>query len=106
MPEIFNFFPAGAGFKQMMHFGQFMESGELKQNAKILFLAHFTKTFVFILGKFQKYDYKEDNMVMYGQPNPPEYNLSNIQVKIQAFYGSNDLVQTKEVIHTDDRKFR
>lgn len=36
-------------------------------------------------------------MKIYGTPNPPEYNISNINVKFQMFYGTNDLVQTKEV---------
>lgn len=48
-------------------------------------------------GRFQRFDYgKSENLEMYGTDKPPEYNLSNIRIKLQVIYGTNDYVARPE----------
>lgn len=48
--------------------------------------------------KFQFYDFKnEGNLEKYNSPTPPEYQTSNIRVKMQILYGTHDLLSTPEV---------
>lgn len=50
------------------------------------------------IGKFQHYHYGTDeNLQIYGQPTPPEYDLSNVRTKIHILYGTNDLLSPAQV---------
>lgn len=50
------------------------------------------------IGRFQKYDHGPSmNMLVYKNPKPPEYNLSNIQTKVHIIYGQNDHIVKAEV---------
>lgn len=68
---IFENFPASFSLKQFLHYGQLVRS-----------------------GLFAQFDYKRsgNNIKIYNQTTPPLYNLANIQIKIQMFYGTNDLL--------------
>lgn len=58
-------------------------------------------------GRFQRFDYgKSENLAMYGAAKPPEYNLSNIRIKLQVIYGTNDYVARPEACfdHISARK--
>lgn len=63
--------PNGVSVKQLVHFGQLIES-----------------------GRFHQFDYKEPaNRRIYGQAVPPEYQLrARINVSLQVFYGTADTV--------------
>lgn len=52
---------------------------------------------LFHSGKFQKFDYLENNMKVYAQAAPPEYDLSKISTNVHVFYGEDDIIITKEV---------
>ena len=66
--------PAGAGWRNIIHFGQIIKS-----------------------KKFQRYDYgKTENMQRYGQETPPEYDLSKIKVKMAIFQGDVDRLSDVE----------
>jgi hypothetical protein len=42
-------------------------------------------------GKFEAFDHgSEQNMIMYGTPDPEEYDVSKIHVPIAVFYGDRD----------------
>lgn len=44
-------------------------------------------------GDFRQYDYGTDgNMIQYGQPTPPEYNLQDIQVPVYLMYADSDML--------------
>ncbi|KAL5287226.1 hypothetical protein ACFFRR_008258 [Megaselia abdita] len=75
-PKIFETTPAGISRKQFQHFGQLINS-----------------------GKFQKFDYKskEENYRRYGRKSPPEYNLRNIRVPVNLYYGNKDFLMAKQV---------
>ncbi|KAK9870872.1 hypothetical protein WA026_009830 [Henosepilachna vigintioctopunctata] len=48
-------------------------------------------------GKFLKYDYgRGRNMIKYGSPDPPEYNITNIKVPIVIYYARNDWATPKK----------
>ena len=66
--------PAGAGWKNLVHYGQIIEA-----------------------GRFQRYDYGADeNMKRYGSETPPEYDLSKIKVKTALFTGDVDTLADPE----------
>ncbi|XP_072762502.1 lipase 3-like [Anoplolepis gracilipes] len=68
LPIILSHDPAGASAKTLLHFSQGYQS-----------------------GKFRQYDYgREENMLKYNSPEPPDYDLANIKVPIALFYGLND----------------
>lgn len=67
--EITKIFPAGASTKQFIHYSQIIRS-----------------------GKFQMFDYEEDNINRYGQKTPINYRIRNIEAPIAIFYGANDNV--------------
>lgn len=50
--------------------------------------------------KFQMYDYGIENQRIYGSTNPPEYDLSAIDVPIYIMYGTHDGTTTKKVIYS------
>ncbi|XP_037952851.1 lipase 3 [Teleopsis dalmanni] len=74
-PRIFETTPAGISRKQFQHFSQLI-----------------------ISGKFQQFDYKSkaENYRHYKRKTPPEYNLRNVRVPLQLFYGSRDLLMAKQ----------
>ena len=54
--------------------------------------------FLFLTGKFRKFDYGvAGNMKKYGQEQPPDYNLSNVTVPVDLYYGTNDIVSAPQV---------
>lgn len=65
--------PAGASWKQLIHYGQMINS-----------------------GKFQMYDYRNSggstnkNLKLYGTEQPPEYQLSRVRVPTALYYGTSD----------------
>lgn len=65
--KIFKTFPAGASAKQSLHFAQLIKS-----------------------GKFQSFDYEENNIKKYRRATPPEFKLFNIKAPIAIFYGTSD----------------
>lgn len=73
LPKIAKTFPAGASAKQFIHFSQLIKT-----------------------GKFQSFDYGDDNNKKYGQLKPLGYNLSKIVVPFALFYGTNDYVLAVE----------
>ncbi|XP_017770538.1 PREDICTED: uncharacterized protein LOC108558213, partial [Nicrophorus vespilloides] len=77
LPVFLSNAPAGASSKQVLHFLQSIR-----------------------FGHFRQYDYhsKEENIRYYGQPSPPDYNLSKINVPIALHYAQNDwLSSTNDV---------
>ncbi|KAK3910522.1 Lipase 3 [Frankliniella fusca] len=61
-------FPAGSSLGQLTHYLQVMVTGE-----------------------FKKYDYGEkENLIRYGQPKPPEYNLNNVVAPVYLNYAEGD----------------
>lgn len=73
LPKITKTFPAGASARQFIHFSQLIKS-----------------------GRFQSFDYGEDNKRKYGRITPPEYNISRINVPFALFYGSQDYILAVE----------
>ncbi|CAD7088526.1 unnamed protein product, partial [Hermetia illucens] len=75
LPKIYETTPAGVSTKQIIHFGQLIQS-----------------------GKFQQYDYRsrQNNYRLYKRTTPPEYNLKNVQVPIQMFYGGQDFLMSRQ----------
>ncbi|XP_023224001.1 lysosomal acid lipase/cholesteryl ester hydrolase-like [Centruroides sculpturatus] len=69
-------YPAGSSTKNIVHFGQMMNS-----------------------KKLQKFDYgPEKNVIAYNQPTPPEYKIENIRTPIALFWSKNDnLADPKDV---------
>lgn len=66
--DYFNYFPAGCSYKQVLHYLQLLTT-----------------------GKFLEYDHGvEQNIRMYGQALPPEYQLSNVKTNIHLLYGTHD----------------
>lgn len=59
--------PAGASSRQMIHFGQVIRA-----------------------MLFRKFDFGADNLAIYGQLFPPNYNLLNVQAPTHLYYGAND----------------
>lgn len=52
----------------------------------------------FAEGNFQYFDYgSKENIVRYGQENPPQYQLQNISTPIALFYAQNDWLAGPEV---------
>lgn len=76
IPLIVGHDPAGVATKQIIHYGQEVNS-----------------------GRFAKFDYGiEENRRRYGNDLPPDYDLSNIRVPIYIFYSLGDLVaDTRDV---------
>ncbi|XP_014285231.1 lipase 3 [Halyomorpha halys] len=71
IPIITTYTPAGASIKQLTHFSQLATNGQ----------------------KFTQFDYGwYENYYVYGQRNPPEYDLSQITTPITLHYSQNDWV--------------
>jgi lysosomal acid lipase/cholesteryl ester hydrolase len=68
LPAILGHVPAGAATKQILHYGQEVQS------------AH-----------FRQYDYGMlDNMFIYGQFTPPDYDLRKLTAPVALYYSEND----------------
>ncbi|KAF2890007.1 hypothetical protein ILUMI_16166, partial [Ignelater luminosus] len=69
IPVILSNTPAGGSYKHWRHVTQ-----------------------IYLSGKVPKYNYGEkENLRKYGQPNPPEDNMSKITAPVALYYGANDL---------------
>ncbi|XP_063924460.1 lipase 3-like [Zophobas morio] len=54
---------------------------------------------IYRTGRFQKYDYgKKQNMLKYGQAEPPLYHLSNVKLPVYLFYGKRDVYMKKKTV--------
>jgi pimeloyl-ACP methyl ester carboxylesterase len=52
-------------------------------------------------GRFEAYDYgRHENIVVYDQETPPEFNIADINIPIALLYGDRDYLST-----TDDVQF-
>ncbi|KAF2886350.1 hypothetical protein ILUMI_19823, partial [Ignelater luminosus] len=52
---------------------------------------------IYVSGNVSKYNYgEEENLRKYGQPNPPEYNLTQITAPVAFYYGANDIFCVQE----------
>jgi len=68
LPVILGHTPAGASTKQLLHYGQEVTS-----------------------GYFRQYDYGMlDNMFVYGQFTPPDYDLRKVTAPVALYYSEND----------------
>lgn len=66
--------PAGASLKQLYHFGQLIKS-----------------------DRFCQYDYgKDQNLEVYKQEAPPDYNLKSCNTKIAIIYSEADVIVPAE----------
>ncbi|XP_017770541.1 PREDICTED: lipase 3-like [Nicrophorus vespilloides] len=77
LPVIWTNIPAGTSSKQFLHYAQGIKS-----------------------GIFRQFDYYSDekNNAMYGQPTPPNYDLSKVKAPVALYYGKNDwLAAVKDV---------
>ncbi|OXU21284.1 hypothetical protein TSAR_013378 [Trichomalopsis sarcophagae] len=71
-PSIISKIPAGTSVKLFVHWLQQMD-----------------------LGEFRNFDYgTKDNLKVYGSPEPPNYDLSKIQIPIAVFCSDNDWVES------------
>lgn len=60
--------PAGAPVRSLVHYAQGVES-----------------------GKFRRFDFgRKQNIEVYGQPQPPEYDFSKMTAPIALYWGQND----------------
>ncbi|XP_074037777.1 gastric triacylglycerol lipase [Leptinotarsa decemlineata] len=66
--------PAGASIKMIIHYGQGVNS-----------------------GKFKQYDYgRTSNLIRYGTPEAPDFNLSAVTTPVALYYGNNDFITVKQ----------
>ncbi|KAF2889783.1 hypothetical protein ILUMI_16390, partial [Ignelater luminosus] len=74
LPVILTNTPAGTSNRQGQHYGQLI-----------------------LTKKFQKYDYGiVENLKIYGQPTPPQYDLSKITAPLGLYVGDRDIYAKKE----------
>jgi lysosomal acid lipase/cholesteryl ester hydrolase len=64
LPVIMAHFPSGSSTKNLLHFQQFVRKEE-----------------------FNNFDYGKSNVAVYGQKNPPAYNLSKITFPVNLHVG-------------------
>ncbi|XP_045113942.1 gastric triacylglycerol lipase-like [Portunus trituberculatus] len=77
VPVILSHNPAGSSTQTLFHFAQGYTS-----------------------GRFQKFDFGlRENIVNYGQEQPPEYDISRIKVPITLFWADNDWLTGQEDIN-------
>lgn len=83
VPIILGHLPAGSSIKQFYHFGQGINS-----------------------KKFRQFDYiqPDKNRKVYGQPEPPEYNVTKTIVPVALFYAENDLLSVVEDVENLSNK--
>lgn len=46
-------------------------------------------------GKFQRYDHKDQNQILYGSSSPPEYILSNVTAPAYLYHAEQDILTEK-----------
>lgn len=69
--------PAGCATKQILHFGQLVNSGH-----------------------FRQYDYGlEKNLFKYKRSTPPDYNLKKVTTPVALYYAHNDWMTTIADVH-------
>lgn len=74
LPVYISHTPAGASNRQQFHFSQ-----------------------NYLSGQFRNYDHgTAANMIIYGKPTPPSYNLSKITAPVALHFGNNDLLSVEE----------
>lgn len=49
-------------------------------------------------GKFQRFDYKDENQSFYGTSTPPEYILSNVTAPAYLYHAEQDILTEKSGI--------
>ncbi|XP_063367969.1 lipase 1-like [Cydia amplana] len=55
---------------------------------------------IYFSGKFAQFDYgPSNNVLVYGEINPPEYDLRKVSTKAAILYGENDMMATMEDVH-------
>lgn len=93
-PRILETTPAGISRGQLLHFGQLINSGKAEIYSDSV-QSNPTELFP---GKFQQYDFDSArlNRQHYGQPNPPVYQLKNVRLNMQLFYGNRDALASRE----------
>ena len=75
LPMILGHFPAGSSTRTLLHYAQCVKSGE-----------------------FRKYDFgKKKNQEVYGQKDPPLYDLSKVVAPVALYWGENDALGPPEV---------
>ncbi|XP_059058795.1 lipase 3-like [Achroia grisella] len=67
LPVIYGHLPAGIATKQLIHYGQLIDS-----------------------GKFGQFDYGASNLAKYGLLTPPDYPVEKVTSPVIIFYGLND----------------
>lgn len=82
VPIILTHNPAGSSTQTLFHFAQGFSS-----------------------GRFQQFDHgRIENMKMYGQPTPPEYDVAKIKIPITLFWANNDwLTSQKDILHLENQ---
>ncbi|XP_069676692.1 gastric triacylglycerol lipase-like isoform X2 [Periplaneta americana] len=77
LPTIITHNCAGTSTKTLLHYSQLITS-----------------------GKFRAYDYgSTENMKLYGQATPPDYDLKNVTMPMSLYYGDGDLIVSPKVSH-------
>jgi lysosomal acid lipase/cholesteryl ester hydrolase len=75
LPVILGHTPAGSSTHTIIHFAQGVNS-----------------------GNFCPFDYgKKKNMQIYGQDEPPPYNLKKVKAPVALFWAENDWLSAKQV---------
>lgn len=94
---IINHIPAGASYRQFIHYAQISAASKWQFYfiVRLSQLNHdkFFYNFIdFCAERFQHYHYGSAamNMKMYGTPEPPPYDLSNVRANIHIMHGTND----------------
>lgn len=78
IPIFLGHIPAGASTKQLLHYAQLFNS-----------------------GKFRQFDYgRIKNKRIYGTPQPPDYDLSKINIPTFLHYSKNDLMAAVDDVMT------
>lgn len=84
--------PAGGSVKELQHYGQEMNAGNVFQTSII------SLNYITILGAFRRFDYGIlGNLVEYGTIEPPAYDPSLITVPVATYYGKNDFLASVDV---------
>ena len=74
-PVIMGHVPSGGSTRTLLHYVQGFTSGDFRQ---------------YDLGV-------KRNMLRYGQPSPPAYNISMVDFPVAISFGDNDWLDSKEV---------
>lgn len=75
LPIILSHTPAGASTHTVIHFAQGINAGQ-----------------------FREFDYgKKENMKIYEQEQPPQYNLTAVTAPVSLYWSDNDWLAVKDV---------